>query len=384
MIIGGSLKIVYVLPYDWAGMPHYTAGLANAVSKYEEVIVIGSEKINTDYFNDNIKIIKAFKPISFSTNYVKILLDLKNIIGLLSYKNINIVNELNPDIIHFTTPILPPLPFFVFLYRLDKKFPVVYTKHSLLTDKRLKVRIFELITNISESFISYKKWISHTEYDKNQLIEKRKIKAENITIIPIGAFSLFRNYDNNITPEKNSILFFGRITQYKGIEYLLNIIPRLIEKIPDVKVTIAGEGDLSPYRDIIKNIDTKHLEINNCYIDDKKVSELFQRADLIVLPYSSMTGQSGVLSIACAYHKPIVATDVSGFYEIVENGENGFLIPPRDEDALVRAITDILDNDDLKMKMIKNMQKKAEELSWDNIAKKHIALYNECHKTMIK
>ncbi len=60
-----QLKILYVLPYDWGAMPQYTAELANAVSKYEEVTVIGSKDINKKYFSERVEIIKTFDNFNF-------------------------------------------------------------------------------------------------------------------------------------------------------------------------------------------------------------------------------------------------------------------------------------------------------------------------------
>lgn len=371
------MKILYILPYDWAGMPHYTAELANAVSKYEDVTVVGSRQINENYYNDNVKIIKLFKPIDFSTSYVKTLQNLNNVLGLLSFYKIRKIDTIKPDVIHFTTPILPPLPLFIRLFQLDKRYRIVYTKHSILTDRRLRIRIFEIIEVLLELILNYAKWIVHTDYDKKMLIEKMHVKKDEVEIIPHGAYSFFKSYGSDTPLEKNTILFFGRIVDYKGLGYLLDAIPILVKEIPDIKVVIAGEGDISPYIHKLNKLDSKNVTLINEYIEDKKVSELFLSSELVVIPYTNMTGQSGILNIACAFNKPVIVTDVGGLGSILEDGKNGFLIPAEDADAIARSVIKILKNDCLKASMITNMKKKSEALSWDRIAKMHINVYTE-------
>jgi len=61
-----KIKVAYVLPVSWGGVPHYTAELANSVSKYAEVYVIKPEDPNDELFNKNVNIIHGFKPVMFS------------------------------------------------------------------------------------------------------------------------------------------------------------------------------------------------------------------------------------------------------------------------------------------------------------------------------
>ena len=69
------------------------------------------------------------------------------------------------------------------------------------------------------------------------------------------------------------------------------------------------------------------------YIDNNEIATYFFAADVVVLPYNEVT-QSGVLQIAYAFGKPVVATCLGGFKEAVENGKNGFLVPPNNAKML--------------------------------------------------
>ena len=248
------IRVLYILPYDWGGMPHYTAELANAVAKNAQVIVIGSKNIKKDYFSKNVKIIRLFKPLDFSTNNLYKFFYLKNLLGLYSYRKLDIINTLNPDIIHITTPLIPPLTLFLYLYRLDKKYPIIYTKHGIFSGSGLKLMILEeLLVNTFERLIDLRRIIVHTENDKKILVNIKKIPERQIAVIPHGAYSLFKPSERTIIePEKNMILFFGNIRDYKGSEYLLKAVPLIVKEIPNAKVVIAGEGNLSKYMEFMR------------------------------------------------------------------------------------------------------------------------------------
>ena len=103
--------------------------------------------------------------------------------------------------------------------------------------------------------------------------------------------------------------------------------------------------------------------------------ELFQKASVVVLPYLEAT-QSGVIPIAYNFGKPVIVTDVGSIREVVENGKEGFVIPPRDMKALAVAIVKILSDDGLRDHMGQNAYQKINtELSWGTIAKQTLEAY---------
>lgn len=374
-----KIKVVYVLPYLWGGLQHYTAELANAVSKYANVTVITPINFQNNYFCKDVRIIEVLKPLNFSVQKPIASLSFRNIINSISFKSLKMLNELEPDIIHLTTVMIFPLSFFIFLYRLDKKFPIVFTKHGIFSNVGFGImKIFETVSNLSEGLVKFEKIIVHGQHDKNILI-KNGLPSKKIEVIPHGAYSFFEKYGEKIPTEKNCILFFGYIKKYKGLEYLIKAVPIIAKQVPDLKVIIAGEGDFSQYNKLI--VDKSRFEIHNKFIPTEKVSELFQRAEIVVLPYSQMSGQSGILHIAYIFKKPVVVTNIGDIVEVVENGKTGYLVPPKDVKALATAIIKLLNDDDLKKVMGEDAYKKArEELSWDIIAKKTIALYKEIIK----
>jgi len=387
------MRIVYPLASSWGGIPHYTAWLANAVSKYVEVKVLKPMDSNDKLFSKNVEVIKAFKPAHFSPYEREGLkaLSLKNFMNILSFRNLKLIKEIKPDIVHFTE--LPPqFSLYVFLHKLYRNYPIISTFHQVY---KSPLHTFELpfllnpknfvylflrrsITEFLKHLVKFDRIIVHTQKCRYTLIE-RGIDDKKIVVIPHGALTPFRKstYENEHAAEtqENYLLFFGSLRENKGIEYLIKAITIVSRKIPNIKLIIAGEGNLSKYLRLIE--DWKKFEIYNEYIPDEKISELFHRAKIVVLPYLSHRGHSGVLLQSFSYGRPVIVTNVGSLPELVIDGEAGLVIPPKNSEALAKAIISLLEDNVLRKKMGKNALKMAEKLSWDNIARMHLRVYEE-------
>ena len=386
------MKVVYVLTTNKGGLPHYTAELANAVSKYAEVTVIKPTQTTADdIFSDKIEIIEVFKPMDISVvDIYKQNIDiLNNIIGFLSYKNIKIINELAPDIVHFPADIFPQARIFFYLFKLDKKYRVIVTRHEVPPVKFIYLpgefsyansipsAIIINIGNILNLIkIKIDKIIVHTKKNKERLVESG-IHPEKVVIIPHGAYKFIKNYKNTVPKrkEKNIILFFGNIVPDKGLDTLIASIPIVAKEIPDIKLIIAGDGIIpKKSQEIIKKY-KENFEVHNYYIPNEKVAEFFSRANLVVIPRRAHEGHSGSLTIAYSFGKPIITTSVGEYPRLVRDSGCGLVVPPNNPKALAEAIIKVLEDDKLRKKMSKNALKMAEKLSWDRIAKMHIKVY---------
>jgi glycosyltransferase involved in cell wall biosynthesis len=145
------------------------------------------------------------------------------------------------------------------------------------------------------------------------------------------------------------ILFFGRIWEYKGLEYLIRTQPLINESFPNAKFVIGGQGDdFEKYRALM--VDPTRFEVHNRWIDNNERAKLFTGADVVVLPYIEAT-QSGVVPIAYGHRKPVIATRVGGLPDVVENGITGLLIAPRDVEQLAAAIIELLSDPERRRQM---------------------------------
>jgi glycosyltransferase involved in cell wall biosynthesis len=171
-----------------------------------------------------------------------------------------------------------------------------------------------------------------------------------------------------------TLLFFGGIRRYKGLEYLLESLLLVLRRVP-VELVIAGEffGNRGRYARLIEKLGIgNQIQLLDRYVQDEEVGVLFRAADLVVAPYVSGT-QSGALSIAVAFGVPVVATDVGGFGEIVRTGETGYLVPPRDPQAFAEAIIDFFERNRSR-EFRAAMEKLRGERSWQSFAKRLLAL----------
>ena len=375
------MRVLYIIPYSLGGMAHYTAELANAVSQYAEVYILANKEIDQNYFNNSVNLVRIFDNLNVNLSNLKCVCTYDNIKSLLSYKNVKIINKIKPSIIHITTPLVFPLPLFMKFYQSDKNCPIMFTNHYIHQDAGPLIERISHLQCFFDRLINYDKIIVHTESDRNLLIDHKIFDRDDITIIPHGVYRFFTklsptNINDLAHSKENIILFFGYIRQYKGIDLLLKSLYRIKDEIKDVKLILAGEGDLNPYIDVIDDLKPA-VEVHNAYISDKDVAELFCRASVVVLPYIQMSGQSGIINVAFAFGKPVVATDVCGLNEIIENNITGLLVPPNNSELLAEAIIKLLKNEKLRHEFGNNILKKASDLSWNNIAEKHIEVYEQ-------
>ncbi|HJV66353.1 MAG TPA: glycosyltransferase [Geomonas sp.] len=141
-----------------------------------------------------------------------------------------------------------------------------------------------------------------------------------------------------------NLLFFGFVRPYKGLDTLLQALALL--KGRDLHLTVAGEfwKDKDDYLQLIERLGIAgRVEMVDRYVSEEEMTGYFSAADLVVLPYKrSIT--SGVIATAYGYGKPVLATRVGGFHEVVQDGVTGKLVPPDDPQALADGILWFLEN----------------------------------------
>jgi glycosyltransferase involved in cell wall biosynthesis len=292
---------------------------------------------------------------------------------------LKVVAGVQPDVVHvvFEQRFLFPHAFL-----LHRNYPMVVTIHepkAIPNRGRIANVFVALIQYVNNSLLakSSDKIIIHgTKLRSCRLISK--LPGRKIEVVPHGDFSFFAHLGKMVEAENNNILFFGRIAPYKGLEYLIGAGKLVENQIPNITITIAGEGDFARYESLI-NCDS-HFVVHNRFIPDDEVAELFRKAAIVILPYTDGT-QSGIISIAGAFKKPVVVTDVGSFSEMVENGKTGLVVPPEDATALAEAIIRLVEDDRLRQDMGENAYKTLKEkFSWGDIAQQTLKVYQEAIK----
>lgn len=162
------------------------------------------------------------------------------------------------------------------------------------------------------------------------------------------------------------LLFYGFVRPYKGLDILIEALGLAQDKA--LRLTVAGEfwAGLEDIRRRIDNLGlTGKVELIARYVSAQETAEYFARADALVLPYRSGTG-SGVLSIAYHYGKPVIATRIGAFCDVVRHQETGFLVPPESPAALARVIDGL--TREQAASMAPAIRDFARTMTWDSLA----------------
>jgi glycosyltransferase involved in cell wall biosynthesis len=265
------------------------------------------------------------------------------------------LREFGADVIHFQQGSM----WFNVSLQFERRLPVVLTVHDAEQHIGDKLSRKTPYCVWKMGFRRADRIITHSEYVKSALTEQLNIPAERVHVVP--HVQIGQSGDNSVAfwpDDGKTVLFFGRIWPYKGLEYLIRAEPWITEKIPDVRIVIAGTGeDLAPYRKMM--VHPERFTVLDRRIPEDEASRLFSEASVVVLPYIE-SSQSGVVPVAYSHGKPVVATTVGGLPEMVIDGVTGVLIPPRDERRLADAVVTLLSDDGLRRKMGRAGKKRLE------------------------
>ncbi len=221
---------------------------------------------------------------------------------------------------------------------------------------------------------------------KQQFMAMHKLKSSQVYSSKLGVYTSLRLYlkETNKRPSKEYILFFGRISPYKGIELLLKAMLKVHELYPHINLIVAGSGKFD--FDIGKYAALNYVEIRNRFIPTEELAELIDASKFVVCPYTDAT-QSGVIMSCYAFNKPVIASDVGGLSEMVKHRETGLLVTPSDVNKLTQAIIELLSNDNLLNEFSRNIKSQYENGldSWSVISSEIISAYkkmaNKCLNT---
>ncbi len=248
------------------------------------------------------------------------------------------------------------------LMALKQKVPVVVSLHELHYQAKGLREI--IVRKIEGSIIKRSNAIIvHTKGQKQFLEKAYGFKDANVIHMGIPIHPMHRKKDKNI-------LFFGMLSEHKGIEYLI----RAMKYLEGFKLSIAGSVIKKSYAEkiVVEASRTKSTKIEIGWISDEKKKSLMENADIMALPYLTAPYQSGVLHDAISHGIPVVVTKTGAISEIVEEFNCGEVVEPGNPEQIAEAIKKV-DRDYSKYQNA--MQKYRKEASWEMSAEKHIELY---------
>lgn len=209
--------------------------------------------------------------------------------------------------------------------------------------------------------------IFHSEKTKKDflsLYDNEGIK-ERVSVIPFGTFDSYKSFEGECkvyNEDKSFLLYMGSIHPYKGLGVLYDAVQRLSCKY---KIIVAG-GGFDPVIDKMKK--DKRFFVINRFIKNEELVWLMKNCEAVLCPYINAS-QSGLVQTAFVFNKPLIATKVGAFEEILINKYNGYLAEPSDSKSLAEAI-DAFEKDGIKGTCVM-----PENFSWGVIAENYIKIF---------
>ncbi len=170
------------------------------------------------------------------------------------------------------------------------------------------------------------------------------------------------------TPYGEKMIFYvGRLVFEKGVQSLIDAMPAIINQIPNAKLIIAGTGSMESELKSRASYLGNHVKFLG-YIDDQKKNELFQIADVCVIP--SFYEPFGIVALeTMRYRRPLVISDTGGMKELIEHGIEGYKALPGNPESLTYHIVDLINDQQKGQKMAERAYQKLERhYGWAKIA----------------
>ena len=235
----------------------------------------------------------------------------------------------------------------------------------------------------------------HTEKMKRELLERFGVRHTPVTVIPHGVYNFVP--DTGLTPEEakqrlgmgkseKTLLFFGNIAPYKGLEYLIAAFQRITTRCEGYRLIIAGrvkkgceEYGKEIQQMISRDANRGRITQRIGFIPDENAELYFKAADVLILPYRHIF-QSGVLFLGYGFGLPVIAADVGSLREEIIEGKTGFVFRPQDPVSLAETIetyfaSDLFRNLGSRRREIRDYAN--ERYSWDAVGRITVKAYAE-------
>ncbi|PTB96658.1 hypothetical protein C9994_06375 [Marivirga lumbricoides] len=352
--------------------PEYMVELANNLSKYTNVTLMMPN--NHRFTQEHAKLLdNTVELVQYKLVLHKSIRDNFKMINFI----LKILWSVKPDILHIQAN-GHRLFYWVALFK-PWKSKIINTIHDPakhIGDKTSEKIKDDFVKKKSKYFT--KRYIVHGHSLIPELVNNYHVSKKSVVSIPHGHLEIYKKFINDSfqTRHKDYVLFFGRIWKYKGLQYFIDAANIVLEKFPNQLFYIVGEGD------DLANYIFDQQKMKNFFIDNRRVTlaeaaVYYENASFIVLPYVEAT-QSGIIPVAYAFSKPVVATRVGAVKEVVLDNNTGLLVEKENCKELANAIEKLLLNKKVLKKYSLNAYKFAMvNLSWDLIAKQTYKTYRE-------
>lgn len=216
-----------------------------------------------------------------------------------------------------------------------------------------------------------------------------KYKSNNVVLIPHGSFETPKSVNFDLPAGPKKVMAFGKFGTYKKVEILIEAIEKIRESNKEpIELVIAGT-DSPNTPGYLKSVEEKYAHVPGItftgYVEENQVATIFNESAVVVFPYTSTTGSSGVLHQAGSYGKAVVMPDLGDLALLVKDeGYRGEFFNPTSASSLATAISTILDDDNYRMKIAKVNYNAACALSMDRIVAMYLEKFNQIEMNKFK
>jgi glycosyltransferase involved in cell wall biosynthesis len=286
-----------------------------------------------------------------------------------------------PDVIHFQWCPLPAVDSrFLPLFR--RIAPIVLTVHDTMPFNGAPGSGLQTLGALP-ILRGFDRLIVHTEQGLER-VSSHVGSAERIARIPHGLL-----HESGGTPASRAkaaadgtvtFLLFGQIKPYKGVDVLLRALARLDRNArAKCRVKVVGKPymDVGPLTALARTLGVEDIvQFEFRFVPDEELTVLLDDASVLVFPYREIEA-SGVLMASIARARPIIASRLGAFGELIADGREGLLLPPGDDAALARAIERIVNEPDLLARLAAGMDALRTSIpDWREIARRTVAVYD--------
>jgi glycosyltransferase involved in cell wall biosynthesis len=249
------------------------------------------------------------------------------------------------------------------------------------TKNKLAQKIYNFIGTSLTRCILKANTVSVT-ISKYVTILNEKYKSKNVILIPHGTFETPKNPNFDLPQGPKKVMAFGKFGTYKKVEILIEAVELIRKKSNEaIEVVIAGT-DSPNTPGYLQAVKEKYANVPGIiytgYVEENQVATIFNESAMVVFPYTSTTGSSGVLHQAGSYGKAVVMPDLGDLSILVkEEGYSGEFFNPESTESLANAINAILIDDDYRKKIAMTNYKAACELSMDKIVDMYLQSFKQ-------
>lgn len=366
------MKIALVSPYDYPYPGGVTEHICHLAAEFRrmghEVHIIAPQSAGMRAQDGEIvHSVGTVVPVPVNGSVARISLSLR-----LSRKVKDILDQEAFDVIHLHEPLLPALP-------------VTVLRHS----HAVNIGTFHAYSQSNYAYFYGKPILRYFVRRLHGRIAVSSAARDFVSIYFPGDYEIIPNgidfdrfaTDVPLLPEYAgggpTILFVGRLEKRKGLKFLLRAMGAVWEKVPGARLVVVGRGPLlDDYRALVERRHVSAVEFKG-FVPSEDLARYYRSCDVFCAPSTGQESFGIVLLEAMAAGKPIVASDIPGYRQVVNHGIEGLLVPPKDERALADALVKVLTSPELRTHMGDAGRARAEQFSWDKVALRVLAYYEE-------